>query len=1005
MGLFLQRRGVRIARKIFRWCRITVWFAIFLAVVAVAYLHLVGLPNYLKTPLLAKMRRRGVEARFTEARLGWGPAIVVENVAFSPTNSPAGPHVSARLMEMQLNLRALLRGGIRVDSVELSDGQVRVPVAKRYGKELRVDALNFKLRLLPHDTAQLTDCHASVLGVKVDVHGRVTSFSQLRNWKLPSRERETAAPETNQNPALNILQRLHFANHSTLDIDFSADGRKMDSLRAEAALKSPGVETPWGVANGLRLRTAAARLLNATNRPIMRLTFIADSVTTRWGKCKNPTCTAGFFPEPGSLTNASLSFAGNDLTARVGTNVLRAKHISWNASAALSPTNFRPSGMSGEFRLAGAVSQWGSAGGVRVVADIERTNVIADDSLGIWKRFFPYIGSFRVSVTNLDSPKLQLKSVAVAGQWRTPQLSIQTFDARLYDGHVGGSADLNVASREAHCHANSDFDPKRIMQFLTPAAQKWIGEYEWESPPKVNAEIRSIFPPWENNGAQEGDSVANLRDNFRKSIQIAGNFEAKRASFRGFEFESASAHFFYTNRVWQVPDLHAARAEGVADVDYTGNEATHQFRAAFVSHLDPIDAIPLLKPPEQKILRDATFQTPPEIRGELSGFWHEPQSFAFNGTIVASNFTARGESVDRLSASVSYTNKVLVARDVQLAQGKGRALVPFASADFVSKRIEVTNAESTMDPAILRRQFGTKFLGFLGVVHFDAPPSVRASGSFVLGNPLATDMRFYVRGNNFHWTNIGADKITGTVFWTARSVTLTNIDAHLYNAGTLNGWLAFDYVPKRGSSFRSDFVAKNVDLGLLAQSLTGKKSKVEGMLDGSLLLSAPMTTNRHTWTGRGYVNVHDALLWQIKIFGVFSPVLNALAPGAGDSRARSASANFTIGNGEVSSDNLEVHATAMRLLYKGSISMDKHINGRVEADLLRDTPLLGGVFSLVLSPLSKIFEYEIKGPLRDPVIKPLYIPKFLMMLLRPFHTIKSALPEIPSPPPKTNKQP
>ena len=83
--------------------------------------------------------------------------------------------------------------------------------------------------------------------------------------------------------------------------------------------------------------------------------------------------------------------------------------------------------------------------------------------------------------------------------------------------------------------------------------------------------------------------------------------------------------------------------------------------------------------------------------------------------------------------------------------------------------------------------------------------------------------------------------------------------------------------------------------------------------------------------------------------------------------------------------------------------MDKRINGRVEADLLRDTPLFGGVFSLVLSPLSKLFEYEIKGPLRDPVIKPLYIPKFLMMLLRPFHTIKSALPEAPNAPPKTSK--
>jgi hypothetical protein len=180
--------------------------------------------------------------------------------------------------------------------------------------------------------------------------------------------------------------------------------------------------------------------------------------------------------------------------------------------------------------------------------------------------------------------------------------------------------------------------------------------------------------------------------------------------------------------------------------------------------------------------------------------------------------------------------------------------------------------------------------------------------------------------------------------------------------------------------------------------LTGKNSRIDGKLDGSLLLNAPSSTNKETWTGRGYVNVHDALLWQIKLFGIFSPVLNAIAPGAGDSRAKSATAHFTIGQGKVASDNMEVQATGMRLMYRGNISMDKQINGRVEADLLRNTPLFGEVLSMTLSPLSKIFEYQIKGPMSNPVIEPLYVPKFLMMLLRPFHTLKSILPEAPSAP-------
>ena len=48
------------------------WFAMFLVVVALAYLHLVGLPDFLKPPLLEKIRQRGFEARFTSARPGLG---------------------------------------------------------------------------------------------------------------------------------------------------------------------------------------------------------------------------------------------------------------------------------------------------------------------------------------------------------------------------------------------------------------------------------------------------------------------------------------------------------------------------------------------------------------------------------------------------------------------------------------------------------------------------------------------------------------------------------------------------------------------------------------------------------------------------------------------------------------------------------------------------------------------------------------------------------------------
>ena len=137
----------------------------------------------------------------------------------------------------------------------------------------------------------------------------------------------------------------------------------------------------------------------------------------------------------------------------------------------------------------------------------------------------------------------------------------------------------------------------------------------------------------------------------------------------------------------------------------------------------------------------------------------------------------------------------------------------------------------------------------------------------------------------------------------------------------MGGWLAFDSAPGRGEGFRTDFTLRNIDLDLLTLGLTGKSNRVEGKLDGYLALEAPVAANKATWTGHGDVHIHDARLWDIKIFGVLSPLLNAMSPGLGDSRARQASALFSIADDKITSDDLEIHSTGMRLLYRGSVDM------------------------------------------------------------------------------------
>jgi hypothetical protein len=314
--------------------------------------------------------------------------------------------------------------------------------------------------------------------------------------------------------------------------------------------------------------------------------------------------------------------------------------------------------------------------------------------------------------------------------------------------------------------------------------------------------------------------------------------------------------------------------------------------------------------------------------------------------------------------------------------------IPLATIDFASKIYFMTNATSSMDPEPVRSALGKVAPPFMSEIHFESPPVVNASGTFIPGDDLGTDMHFFVQGEHFHWNNLSADSAQGTVDYHVRTVNVTNLQAGLYKTGKLKGWINFDWGPHQGTRFSSDCTLNDLNLGAMAKSLTSTNTKIEGMLDGRLALETPTEASATNVFGHGWLHVHNGLLWDIKLFGVFTPILNAIAPGAGNSRARQASASFIITNGVIVTDDLEIRSSGFRLLYRGTVDSQKLLNARVEANLLRDTPLFGHFLGWMLTPLDKLFEYRVTGTLQKPVTHPLYIPKVFMEMLRPFHTLK-----------------
>jgi hypothetical protein len=334
---------------------------------------------------------------------------------------------------------------------------------------------------------------------------------------------------------------------------------------------------------------------------------------------------------------------------------------------------------------------------------------------------------------------------------------------------------------------------------------------------------------------------------------VAGDFSVGAASFRGFSLDAVQSRFAYSNRVWDIPRLHLLRPGGEAYVDFTGDDETGGFQFIIDSHLDPGGFRPLLPEKQQPLLDEAVFSKtdPPKIHAEIRGRWQEPAALSVQARLAATNFTVRGEQVDSLEATVEYSHSLARLSDIRVLKDGGELAAPLAEMDWTVQRISLSNVVSTLDPHLANRLLGPRTPAWLRVIGFDTPPAIHAGGSFVLNDPMATDLRFAVSGHNFRYSKLLAGTASGEVRWTGKKVALTNVEAGLYG-GTLRGWCLFDDTPKIGTGFRGEASLARIELPLLVQGWSAKSNDVEGVLDGRIAITDANTADKKSWTGSGY---------------------------------------------------------------------------------------------------------------------------------------------------------
>lgn len=1043
-------------RRLFRYFRIACWLLVLFLVGAWVYLSQVGLPEFIKEPILTEMRHRGLDLHFSRLRFHWYRGVVAENVNFGQTGKEFGPQVYVDDLEIRFNHTALRHFRLEVSSVVIRHGRLswrtRLPGETEW-RQLSLEDVMADVQFDPDDCWVLSNARGTFLGLTMDLHGTIRNASDLEGWK--SGTHATARGEDGNvfwGNVVKIREQLQFDSPPSLKVHAEVDARARTLERASLRLEVPRMDSPWGefrqvslmiadpmgrasntvaqtearlnaaqvVAGGVRLdkMTSNWRIFRGPSNDLpnrVELQAAADAINARdcsahqldldarWVQAAGESNQICFVDASmrdlatpwGASANGKLrvqlDLAPTLLSNMVGSGADRAKLLqsaTWVEWVHALPEQERNRlNLEAHLQLGDVTTPQGRAGKLDVdVAGrpnplISSIKQAPDQTWGVWTHFVPWVLSMRCDVWDVVTPQLLAERLLVDVSWRSPELRINTLQGTMYEGEIALNGQLDVGSRRLTARVRSNFDVHQLGIILPSGSQRWLRQYGWEIPPLVQGELCFQLPPWDQTSDDLGDDP-------EARLTLAATIAAGASSFRRAQASSTELMVTLTNQTWHIPHLVLTRPEGKLRLQYTEDSVTHDHYWEGSGDIDPQALRPLLTEGQWKALNLFEFKGPPHVEGRFWGRWRTHDVVGFDGVIQAHDFTFRSEAITDACVPITVTNSLVRAHDVRITHDQQTIEAQEVRFEIPERRLRLLNAKSQFDPGTVTRAIGPQTHELIKPYQFDQPPKVLVNGSVVVTNTRNADMTFELEGGPFKYSRFRMPLVSGVVHWGGTNLSITNLQGSFYG-GQLKGRLDADLTPAAGTQVGFRVGITNVDMRSFMADVSSSTNRMEGALSGDLVITSLNSSDWKSWQGYGQASLLRGLIWEIPMFGVFTPVLNSIVPGIGNNRAEQGTATFNITNSVISTRDLEIRTQTLRLYYNGTVDFDCNVNARVEASLFRDVWLVGRIFSIALMPLTKVFEYQVTGTLSQPKTQPLYIlPKMIMAPLHPIKTIK-----------------
>ncbi len=550
--------------------------------------------------------------------------------------------------------------------------------------------------------------------------------------------------------------------------------------------------------------------------------------------------------------------------------------------------------------------------------------------------------NFMLDGRHLTWRSAPVEEFSIHGSLSDGIVELSDFKIALQRGELSAYGEWNLADRSAELQFTSSMDFTTMAPAFPGPLGQALSRLDFPNAPPV----------------MTGRVLFDLQQGFHADVQA--DLDWRNFTFNQVAFDRLSIPIAYDGHRLLIPALKIAGQAGDVDLQlfFDGNGSAPSLKAKITSNLDPTILKGVFGQGMDNFLGSCSFQEGgPKIEATATGSALKTAAWTVQGKVTAGKFVYKNAAFENAASDFTFADSKLNLPDLTLhrTEGSGSGGIIY---DFKNRSVVLHNFSAQVNVQEVAPVMGPKFTDYTKPYHFSQPPLVRANGTVDLQSDkkdLDTDLVVEVQGKSpMQWTLFNVpfvyDSPTGSLVFKNRRMTVNMKQCGFYD-GSLVGVLDMD-LRQSPAAYTLDLTLGKVDFKkFMTRAYSYDKSTGKLTVQAKV---AGMIGLMDTMTGGGEVKVEDGDITAIPFLGSLTPLI------PGFTAADAAHGHFTVAKGVVSTEDMSISSETCALIGKGNYNFmtDRlDLNMRVNANSL---------FGILLYPVSKIFEYNGTGPMKDP---------------------------------------